>query len=165
MVLLTQYEIESVLGVRMSSFSDKKQLSFKGVKISAMKNAFTLAKMPERGWTLLVWQFWSCWFQIWFQIFSKTILTNASAVSRRTLSYRARKTLHGSCVWNWRQTVHCFWMFLIIKFFFLLSLSLATLSVHWSRVPLVHPSVCNDQIEKCKNQNIIPAYSYMEGEC
>ena len=49
MVLLTQYEIESVLGVRMSSFSDKKQLSFKKVKISAMKNAFTLAKMPERG--------------------------------------------------------------------------------------------------------------------
>ena len=49
MVLLTQYEIESVLGVRMPSFSDKKQLSFKGVKISAMKNAFTLAKMPERG--------------------------------------------------------------------------------------------------------------------
>ena len=49
MILLTQYDIESVLGARMSSFSDKKQLSFKGVKISALKNAFTLAKMPERG--------------------------------------------------------------------------------------------------------------------
>ena len=49
MIMLTQYDIESVLGVRMSSFSDKKQLSFKGVKISALKNAFMLAKMPERG--------------------------------------------------------------------------------------------------------------------
>ena len=49
MILLTQYDIESVLGVRMSSFSDKKQLSFKGIKISAMKKAFMLAKRPERG--------------------------------------------------------------------------------------------------------------------
>ena len=43
MILLTQNDIESVLGVRMSSFSDKKQLSFKGVRISAMKNALALA--------------------------------------------------------------------------------------------------------------------------
>ena len=47
MILLTQYDIESVLGVRMSSFSDKKQLSFKGVKMSAMKNAFMLATRPD----------------------------------------------------------------------------------------------------------------------
>ena len=49
MILLTQYDIQSVLGVRISSFSNEKYLSFKGDKISAMKNALTLAKRPERG--------------------------------------------------------------------------------------------------------------------
>ena len=49
MILLTRYDIESVLGVRISSFSNEKYLSFKIDKISAMKNALTLAKRPERG--------------------------------------------------------------------------------------------------------------------
>ena len=49
MILLTRYDIESVLGVRISFFSNEKYLSFKGDKISAMKNALTLAKRPERG--------------------------------------------------------------------------------------------------------------------
>ena len=49
MILLTRYDIESVLGVRISSFSYEKYFSFKGDKICAMKNALTLAKRPERG--------------------------------------------------------------------------------------------------------------------
>ena len=49
LILLTECDIESVLRVIMSSFSYKKQLSFKGVKISATKNAFMPAKRPERG--------------------------------------------------------------------------------------------------------------------
>ena len=49
MILLIRYNLERVLKVSMSPFSRENPLNFQEDKISPLKNAFTLAKRPERG--------------------------------------------------------------------------------------------------------------------
>ena len=57
MILLIRYNLERVLKVSMSPFSRENPLNFQEDKISALKNAFTLAKRPILGYTLEVRQF------------------------------------------------------------------------------------------------------------
>ena len=57
MILLICYNLERVLKVITSSFSGENTLNFQEDKISALKNAFRLAKRPILGYTLEVRQF------------------------------------------------------------------------------------------------------------
>ena len=56
MILRIRHNLERVLKVSMSPFSGENQFNFHEVKISALKNAFTLAKRPILSYTFGVQQ-------------------------------------------------------------------------------------------------------------
>ena len=91
MITILWYYAESVYRASISPLSDKNPLSFGVVSICSITNAFTRSKRPILGYTLGVRQFWSCWFQIWFHIFTEIILSNANAATRHPSLERAKK--------------------------------------------------------------------------
>ena len=91
MITILWYYGESVYWASISPLSDKNPLSFGIVSICSITNAFTRSKRPILGYTLEVRQFWSCWFQIWFHIFTEIILSNANAATRHPSLERAKK--------------------------------------------------------------------------